>query len=462
MVGKDDRKAIRRRLSGTALIATLVIAARVVAAPALDELAAGVVLDPGRISVSGISSGGFMAHQFHVAHSEHIVGAGIVAGGPYFCARGNIVDAVSRCSQFVMLECLALKLDPRLCGKTDLAPSSRRQIERAARASFDEARKQEAAGTISRLANLQDDKIYLFSGAYDDIVPHGVMDTLFRFYADPDKGAVRQGNIDYNGTFPARHTMVRDSFARPAGSVVGNCALPPEPPPPPESNAYIDDCEAVARTHEQSNHCLCPADASAEAGSGLPCPPTSKLAVCRDLKDVDLAGAILERIYGGQALQGGRQAVDEDELLVFDQRRVFSAFSDIPYNALQNASMAREGYVFIPEACRQGQPCALHVAFHGCRQGGTTDYRRGHSGNLFAKFAGYNEWAKANRIIVLYPQVQARSASVPLNPRGCWDWWGQNYTHAGYHTRSGKQIKAVAQMINILAGDRQLLEVPPD
>ena len=99
MVGKDDRKAIRRRLSGTALIATLVIAARVVAAPALDELAAGVVLDPGRISVSGISSGGFMAHQFHVAHSEHIVGAGIVAGGPYFCARGNIVDAVSRCSQ---------------------------------------------------------------------------------------------------------------------------------------------------------------------------------------------------------------------------------------------------------------------------------------------------------------------------------------------------------------------------
>lgn len=38
-----------------------------------------------RLSVSGGSSGGFMAVQFHVAHSSVTDGAGIIAGGPYYC-----------------------------------------------------------------------------------------------------------------------------------------------------------------------------------------------------------------------------------------------------------------------------------------------------------------------------------------------------------------------------------------
>ena len=37
-------------------------------------------------SVSGLSSGGFMAAQFEVAFSKSLVGAGIVAGGPFYCA----------------------------------------------------------------------------------------------------------------------------------------------------------------------------------------------------------------------------------------------------------------------------------------------------------------------------------------------------------------------------------------
>ena len=38
-------------------------------------------------SVSGLSSGAFMASQFHIAHSRIVIGAGIVAGGPYACAE---------------------------------------------------------------------------------------------------------------------------------------------------------------------------------------------------------------------------------------------------------------------------------------------------------------------------------------------------------------------------------------
>ena len=40
-------------------------------------------------SVSGLSAGAFMASQFHVAHSRHVVGVGIVAGGPYRLRRGR-------------------------------------------------------------------------------------------------------------------------------------------------------------------------------------------------------------------------------------------------------------------------------------------------------------------------------------------------------------------------------------
>ena len=387
------------------------------------------------------------------------MGAGVVAGGPYYCAQGTLIEATSKCSQFAVAECTTLGLDRRWCRKTDLAPKTKNEIARAAAASFVEARRQEAAGTISKLANLKNGKIYLFSGTYDALVPQGVMDTLFRFYADADKGGVASGNLTYNRTFPARHAMVRDSFDKPAGDVVGDCVLPPAALPPVDKDAFIDDCEAVARARERQNSCPLAAGASAQAPAVSL--PGKQHTICRDLHDVDLAGAILRRIYGEAALQSARVPVAETALRAFDQRQVFGRFSDIPYNALQNASMAREGYVFIPPTCKDGRQCRLHVAFHGCRQGGETDHRSGHSGNLFAKFAGYNEWAQGNDIVVLYPQIQARQ-QLPLNPRGCWDWWGQEYGGSAYHTQAGKQIKAVAEMINILAGGKTLLNVPAE
>lgn len=46
-------------------------------------------VDPTQISVSGISSGGYMAQQFHVAFSKAVMGAGIIAGGPYLLCTGQ-------------------------------------------------------------------------------------------------------------------------------------------------------------------------------------------------------------------------------------------------------------------------------------------------------------------------------------------------------------------------------------
>lgn len=51
----------------------------------------------GDTTVSGLSSGGFMATQMHVAYSATIKGAAIFAGGPYYCAQGSMITATTTC-----------------------------------------------------------------------------------------------------------------------------------------------------------------------------------------------------------------------------------------------------------------------------------------------------------------------------------------------------------------------------
>ena len=46
-------------------------------------------IDRSKTSVSGLSAGAYMAGQIQVAHSKDVVGAGIVAGGPFGCAQSN-------------------------------------------------------------------------------------------------------------------------------------------------------------------------------------------------------------------------------------------------------------------------------------------------------------------------------------------------------------------------------------
>src|SRR5918993_6026780 len=51
-------------------------------------------VDAARTSVSGISSGAYMAGQFHLAFSTTVVGAGVVAGGPWGCASNGSGDSM--------------------------------------------------------------------------------------------------------------------------------------------------------------------------------------------------------------------------------------------------------------------------------------------------------------------------------------------------------------------------------
>ena len=375
-MSKRSIKNSRAWFLATAAICALTVVRCATAAPTLEVVAAGINIDPNKISVSGISSGGFMAHQFHVAHSENIMGAGIVAGGPYYCAGGTIFNAVQKCSKFFELECKKTwgVFFPELCDLTDKTPKSPDDAKKVAEASFYQAKHEEAKGNISKLAGLKDSKVYLFSAEDDKLVPHGVMDAVNHFYAD--WAGIARVNIEYNSTFPARHTMVRDNFNKPAGGVVGDCPSQANSPPL-DKDTFIDDCESVAKEKQAQYGCVCPPPKAGRAASGAVCPPESKQAACKDLQDSDLAGKILKHIYGEEGsggkkvLKGGRVKVAEREVNAFDQTKVFEMmFPKYPSSQRDNASMAYDGYVFIPETCKDGRMCKLHVAFHGCLQGG--------------------------------------------------------------------------------------------
>src|SRR5262245_65639436 len=73
----------RWAFAGLSVLSFLGSGAVAVAAEDLPKL--GVTLPA--TSVSGLSSGAYMAGQIEVAHSKDIVGAGIVAGGPLACAE---------------------------------------------------------------------------------------------------------------------------------------------------------------------------------------------------------------------------------------------------------------------------------------------------------------------------------------------------------------------------------------
>lgn len=54
-------------------------------------------VEPNSVTTSGVSAGGYMATQMHVAHSRIVKGSAAFASGPWFCAQDNIVYAEEKC-----------------------------------------------------------------------------------------------------------------------------------------------------------------------------------------------------------------------------------------------------------------------------------------------------------------------------------------------------------------------------
>jgi hypothetical protein len=189
---------------------------------------------------------------------------------------------------------------------------------------------------------------------------------------------------------------------------------------PSENLAYVNDVPAghALITGDYGNDC----DANAA-------PFISHCAVGDT--GYDQAGAMLSHIYGEL-----RPRVDDPrgQIVEFDQRD----FAD------ESSGLAETGYLYVPQSCATRSKCKVHVAIHGCAQSAEV------VGDKFYAHTGYNQWADSNRMLVLYPQVN--KSLLPLNPNGCWDWWG--YTGAQYADKSGTQMKAIMGMVDRLASKR--------
>ncbi len=74
----------------------LILVSLTAASSAADSLKA-YNIDKQAVTVSGVSSGGFMAVQLQVAYSATFSGAASVAGGTYWCAQGNAQRAQTVC-----------------------------------------------------------------------------------------------------------------------------------------------------------------------------------------------------------------------------------------------------------------------------------------------------------------------------------------------------------------------------
>lgn len=166
-------------------------------------------------SISGISSGGYMAVQFGTAWSSIIKGVGIVAGGPYFCAEATSFDFWTGYSRPMLTS-----VGPCMSGPT---PDINHFIK--------EADEKAAAGEIDPTSNLLNQKVYIFHGFNDIVVARTVTDTTAEFYRHY-LGKDGAPNLFYQTNLGAGHAQVLPLDER--SSRLNTCELSKSP--------YINEC----------------------------------------------------------------------------------------------------------------------------------------------------------------------------------------------------------------------------
>ncbi|WP_176256856.1 extracellular catalytic domain type 2 short-chain-length polyhydroxyalkanoate depolymerase [Derxia lacustris] len=330
----------------------------------------------GESSVSGLSSGAFMTVQLHLAHSARFCGAGVIAGGPYRCSE-SFPKAAFTPDDARTQNALYICMSP-------LVPSVGPDAEHSLRL----ARNTAAEGLIDPLANIADDRVYVFTGSKDTVVASSVVAQTRRLYELLGVTGERLRYIDH---VPAGHSIITTN--------------PEDVPLGLNQPPYINRGDFI-QSHDVLNHIY----------------PWLKPAS--------------ERLTG--------------KLIRFDQSEFFGlagpSMSSFGYAYIPAAVAAgAQARVHIAlHGCKQGYNYTNYV-------NGRADVQNMPPyGNRYITTTGYNEIADANDIIVLYPQAEGLDDVNTLNPEGCWDWWG--YTGGDYFSKNAYQIAAIARMLERLGG----------
>ncbi|MET8277708.1 PHB depolymerase family esterase [Micromonospora sp. NPDC005174] len=147
------------------------------------------------VYVAGVSSGGYLATQLHVAYSSRIRGAAVFAAGPYYCSQNTVAQALYGCGD-------------------NLYPTNVSALEAYTRTWA-------AYGWVDPVGNLSGDPVYVLHGANDTTVKKSVTDDLVRYYQ-------RFGaNVRYDSGSAAGHGWVT-----PYGTL--GCTATASP--------FLDDC----------------------------------------------------------------------------------------------------------------------------------------------------------------------------------------------------------------------------
>ncbi len=155
-------------------------------------------IDPDQVTVSGISAGGQMAHQLHIAYPDVFSGVGILAGGPFGCAEGSLATAMTRCMGSVN-------------GELPLAQFAE-EIRSAAR-----------DGKLGEPTALADDPVWIFHGTLDKTVAAELSDATVALY----KEFVPAENIRYVNDVEVAHIFPTRGYGNECTSItspfIGDC-----------------------------------------------------------------------------------------------------------------------------------------------------------------------------------------------------------------------------------------------
>lgn len=303
-----------------------------------------LTLDLNQTTVSGLSSGGYMAAQFQLAHADWVKGAAIVAAGPVYCAQNNLLTALDHCINKVT------------------SPIPLAEINKQLKLWSEQ-------GLLASEAEIKQSRVWLLHGSADQKITKQVADALYQQYQQ----WLPQHQLQYVQDKNFAHHMPTLS----EGKACDSSEAP-----------FLGQC------------------------------------------NYDAAGEALKFI---QVDLKAPAAQSSGTVYAIDQHNIAGELA---------ATMAEQGYVYVPKNCEQGQNCSLHISFHGCNQHAEA------VGMAYVEKAGFNRYADSNNIVVLYPQTRA-SHLMPMNPQACWDWWG--YTDANYANRKGQQIQAVVKLAQSLS-----------
>lgn len=173
----------------TGMVATLIVSLTACAEKNAPAPAAATRADArAPITVSGVSSGGYMAVQFHVAYSSIVSGAGSIAGGPWGCAEGDLGQALGPC-----------------IGGEGIEEGRLRE----------RAREMAANGAIDPIENLSAARVFLFHGTADESVSGAVVSAAKRWY----ENIAADVRIEYVDTIDAAHGIPTDAYGAPCSEM---------------------------------------------------------------------------------------------------------------------------------------------------------------------------------------------------------------------------------------------------